>query len=108
MRQLNRIADWVAKERLPVLPAEPLQCIIVPRVTEKGELRSVLFLNPTIGSLKEKAFLLRGVPESVTAGEFCIPGEAPVKVEFAHEKGSCKVSLPALSAWNTGWLKIPF
>lgn len=108
VRQLNRIADWVSKETLPVLPEEPAQCIIVPRVTEKNLLRSVLFLNPTIGSQKEKVFLLRGVPESVTAGEFCIPGEAPVKVGFLHENGFCKISLPALSAWNTGWLKIPF
>jgi hypothetical protein len=106
VRQLNRIADWVSKETLPVLPEEPVQCIIVPRVTEKGHLKSLLFLNPTIGKQGEKSFQLRGVPENVTEAEFMIPAGSPVKVTLLHVNGSCRFTLPPLGAWETGWLKI--
>ncbi len=106
VRQLNRIADWVSKETLPVLPEEPVQCIIVPRVTGKGHLKSLLFLNPTIGKQGKKSFQLRGVPENVTEAEFLIPADSPVKVTLLHDNGSCRFTLPPLGAWETGWLKI--
>ena len=108
IRQINRIADWVSKESLPVLPVEPLQVLYVPRITGEGALRSVTVLNPTIGIQREHEIILRGVPEGVTEAEFIIPSENGVKVPLFREKGICRGTLPSLAPWGIGWLKIPF
>lgn len=106
VRQLNRIADFVAKEQLPVLPVDAVQCLTVPRVTAEKVLRSVTFLNPTIGIQKEQEFILRGVPEEISTVEFLVPAEKAVLLPLHREKGVCKVTLPPLGPWDIGWLKI--
>ena len=106
VRQLNRIADFVSKEELPILPVDVVQCLMVPRVTAEKVLRSVTFLNPTIGTQKAQEFILRGVPEGISHAEFLIPAEEPVKVPLQWENGVCKVTLPPIGPWNIGWLKI--
>ena len=65
VRQLNRIADFVAKEELPVLPVDVVQSLMVPRVTAEKVLRSVTFLNPTIGIQKAQEFILRAAGEGI-------------------------------------------
>lgn len=107
VRQLNRIADHISGNTLPVLPAEPVQCFFAPRITGDGTLRSVTVLNPTIGRQRPFEVLLRGVPEDVTEGEFLIPAEESCKVPFERSGGLCKAVLPALGAWDLGWLRIP-
>ena len=107
VRQINLAADWVAKEQLPVRSTNPVQLIFVPRVTEKGTLKSVTVLNPTIGSQRPFEVLLRGVPSNITEAEFLIPSEKPIKVQLLHNAEKCCCILPELSAWNTGFLKIP-
>ncbi|MBR2425634.1 MAG: hypothetical protein IKB16_02720, partial [Lentisphaeria bacterium] len=69
-------------------------------------LRSVMFLNPTIGIQKAHEFILRGVPQGTTEAEFLIPAEKAVSVPLRWEEGGCKVTLPPLGPWNAGWLKI--
>lgn len=106
VRQLNRIADFIAKEELPILPVDVVQSLMVPRVTAEKVLRSVTFLNPTIGTQKAQEFILRGVPEGISHAEFLIPAEEPVTVPLQWENGVCKVTLPPIGPWNIGWLKI--
>lgn len=105
VRQLNRAADWVAKGTLPLVPVEPVQCAFVPRITEEGELRSVVVLNPTIGKQRAFEVILRGVPENAEA-QFQIPGESWVKVPLTRKGIECKALLPPLGGWEIGWLKI--
>ncbi|MBE6385658.1 MAG: hypothetical protein E7048_08345 [Lentisphaerae bacterium] len=107
VRQINLAADWVAKEKLPVRSKNPVQLVFVPRVTENGTLRSVTVLNPTIGNQKPFEILLRGVPSNITEAEFLIPSEEPVKVHLHHKEKECSCTLPGLSGWDTGFLKIP-
>ena len=106
VRQLNRIADFVSGEQLPVLPVDAVQCLTVPRVTAEKVLRSVTFLNPTIGIQKEQEFILRGVPGEISTVEFLVPAEKAVLLPLHREKGVCKVTLPPLGPWDIGWLKI--
>ena len=106
VRQINLAADWVTGENLPVRAAEPVQLVLVPRVTETGALRSVMVLNPTIGVQCPFELLLRGVPASVEEAEFLIPAAEPVKVTLHHEDDCCRCMLPSLAAWDTGFLKI--
>lgn len=106
VRFLNRLADYVSGRKLPCLALEPVQCLIVPMVTEEGVLRSVTILNVTIGVGKPFELLLRGVPESVTEAEWCVPSEKPVKLPLTKAAGACKVTIPAVAPWGIGWLKV--
>ena len=107
-RQLNRVADWVSGETLPVFPEQPVQCLLVPRITEDGTLRSVTVLNPTIGNQRAFEVMLRGVPQNIAEAEFLIPGEGRIRIPLCHSSKGCKAILPSLAPWGIGWLKIPF
>lgn len=106
VRQLNRIADWVSGNRLPVRSAEPVQCMFVPAVTADDELRSVTILNPTIGNQRSFEVILRGVPADSKEFFWCVPTETPVKLEFVRHAVECRVRVPEIAPWGIGWLKI--
>lgn len=102
------MADWVSGGTLPVFPAHPVQCLLIPRITEDGILHSVTALNPTIGNQSAFEVMLRGVPQNISEAEFLIPGEGRIRVSLRHSRKGCKAILPALAPWGIGWLKIPF
>ncbi|MBO4646712.1 MAG: hypothetical protein J5806_00985 [Lentisphaeria bacterium] len=104
---LNRIAGWTAHGKLPVLPAEPVQCVLVPRISPEGVLRSVTVLNATIGKQKPFALRLRNVPDGIAEAEWLVPAEKPVKIPLERANGECRAVLPEIGPWDIGWLKIP-
>ena len=106
VRFLNRAADWCAHDRMPVMAAEPLQCILVPRVTPDGSLRSVCIVNATIGQQKPFALRLRNVPEKMTEAEWQVPSEQPVRLAVRRDGAEAEVTIPGLAPWDIGWLKI--
>ena len=106
VRFLNRLADCVSGGKLPCLAAEPVQCLLVPMITAKGVLRSVTVLNVTIGVGKPFELLLRGVPENVTQAQWCVPAEKSVKLPLTKTREGVKVTIPAISPWGIGWLKV--
>ena len=106
VRMLNRIADWISGETLPVRTVEPAQLVLMPAVTAEKELRSVTILNPTIGIQKRYEIILRGVPADCKEMYWYVPAETPVKVEFVRKDNECHVIMPEITAWNVGWLKI--
>ncbi|MBR2373397.1 MAG: hypothetical protein IKA87_04125 [Lentisphaeria bacterium] len=106
VRMLNRVADWISGGRLPVMPVEPVQCMFVPAVAENETLRSVTVLNPTIGHQKPFEVILRGVPESCKEIYWCVPAADPVKLDFSMKGNECRLTLPGISPWDIGWLKI--
>ena len=107
VRFLNRVADWCAHEKLPAMAKEPVQCLIVPRVTADGLLRSVCIVNVTIGRQKPFAVRLRTVPPQVSEMEWQVPSEQVVKLGVMHDGPEAEVVIPAINAWGIGWLKIP-
>jgi len=106
VRFLYRAADWCAHEKLPVTAADPVQCLIVPRVAPDQTLRSVCVLNVTIGHQKPFALKLRNVPANISEAEWQVPSEPPVKVSLRHGGAGAEVTIPGLAAWDIGWLKI--
>ena len=106
VRFLNRTADWCAHEKLPALPADPVQCLIVPRVTPDGTLRSVFVLNVTIGRQKPFVLKLRNLPENLSGAEWQVPAEQPVRLDLRVNGAGAEVTIPGLNAWDIGWLKI--
>ena len=107
VRFLNRVADWCAHDRMPVMAVDPVQCILVPRITPDGSLRSVCIVNATIGQQKPFELRLRNVPEKMTEAEWQVPSEQPVKLTVRRNGAKAEVTIPGLAAWDIGWLKIP-
>ena len=107
VRFLGRIADWVSHGVLPVIPADPVQCLLIPRITEQGILRSVTILNTTIGWQKSFALEIRNIPEGVRTAEWIIPSEAPVPLEMARSGRNGTITIPRIAPWGIGWVKIP-
>ena len=107
VRFLNRVADWSAHEKLPAMAKDPVQCLLVPRVTPEGLLRSVCITNVTIGRQKPFALRLQTIPKEVKEAEWQVPSESPVKLEVRHNGSEAEVIIPEIAAWDIGWLKIP-
>ncbi len=103
---LNRIADWISGGNLPVMACEPLQCMIVPRVTKDNILRSVTVLNCVIGKQKPFTLELRNLSDSVESVEWCVPAEEKIKIPVVRKQNSAFVTIPEIDGWGIGWLKI--
>ena len=103
---LYRVCDWVSHHSLPVLPAQAVQCLQVPRLAVTGELKSVTVINPTISFQKPFELVLRGVPEGQEFAEWHIPSEMPVNVRLRREDGCVTAELPGMMPWGIGWLKL--
>jgi len=106
IRQLLRAADWTAHETLPVMTESPTQCMLVPRVTQSGELRSVAVLNTVIDRQEPFTLRLRGCPEKLETAQWIAIGERPLDIPISHKGKDAFATLPALAAWNMGWLRL--
>ena len=104
-RQLLLAADWVAQGRLPVVVETASQALVVPRVNVAGDLRSVLVLNATLDVQPPLTLRLRGCAEGLERMEWVTPKEKPVTVAVRWEGKDALVTLPAIGAWQTGWLR---
>lgn len=100
---INRIADWVSGETLPATPLEPNQCLIVPRITREGTLRTVTILNTTIGVHAPFKIQLRNIPAG-TGISWCAPQKSPVRPDVVTANGTTTVTIPEIAAWDIGYL----
>ena len=105
VRFLNRIADWCAHGKMPALADEPVQCLIVPRISCEGQLRSVTVLNATIGCQKPFSLRLRHIPDNAKAF-WQVPGSAPIEINLEQTRDDWRATLPQINPWDIGWLKI--
>ena len=97
-------ADARAGGRLPVVVEDPTVGLVVPRTTPEGELRSVLMVNCRIDPQKPVSLRLRGVPDGTLRAVWRAFGEAPATLPIRRDGKDALVAVPALSAWNAGWL----
>ena len=106
IRQLLRAADWITRGTLPALAESATQCMIVPRVTKSGELRSVAVLNTVIDRQVPFELRLRGCPEKLRTAKWIAIGERPLDIVVRHEEEDAFVTVPVIAAWNMGWLRL--
>jgi hypothetical protein len=106
IRQFHRAADWAAGGKMPVVLEDAAQCVLVPRVTQNGVLRSVMALNTTIDRQPPVRLRLRGVAPARTSAEWHALGEQPISLPVDHNGPDAFVTLPVLAPWNAGWLKL--
>ena len=106
VRFLNRIVDWVSHGSLPVMTLDPVQCLLVPRITAQGILRSVTILNTTISWQKPFTLELRNLPEGTCHIEWIVPSEVSIPLEMKNVEGRARIVLPRIAPWGVGWIKI--
>ncbi len=103
---LRRKMDARAGGRLPVVVETPTVGLVVPWAAADGTLRSVAFVNARIDVQEPARIRLRGVPAGVRAGEWQAFHESPVAVPFERDGADALATIPAIAAWNCGWLRI--
>ena len=101
---LRRRMDERSGGTLPVRVETPSIGLVVPRVTVEGTLRSVVFANARIGIQKPICVRLRGVPPTVTTVVWRAFNEKSTTLPLKREGADALVTIPALAAWNYGWL----
>jgi hypothetical protein len=106
IRQFHRAADWASGGKMPVVLEDAAQCVLVPRVTKDGALRSVMALNTTIDRQQPVRLRLRGVDPARTTAEWHALGEKPVSLPVDRDGADAFVTLPVLAPWNAGWLSM--
>ena len=103
--ELRHRLDDRAGGKLPVLVETPTVGLVIPRVTPGGTLRNVAFVNARIDEQRPATLRLRGVPAGVAHAVWRTFRSAPVVLPVARAGADCFVRIPALSAWNCGWLE---
>ena len=103
---LRRRFDERARGKTPVVVESPTVGLVMPRVTADGALRSVAFVNARIDAQKPVRVRLRGVMKGTKSAVWRAFRETPVSLSLERDGADAVVTIPALSAWNCGWLQI--
>ncbi len=106
VKSLYGIMDWLSGGKLPVLAAEPVRCLIVPRVNGSGALDSVFIVNTAIDVQKPFMLNLRNLPEKAVSAKWCVPEKEPVRLDIVLREGKETVLIPEIAPWTAGWLKM--
>ena len=101
---MHRLADWASHGKAPVVADSPTRSFIQPRVRKDGTLASVVFVNTTIGLVPSVRLRLRGIPAEVKSASWVAFDEKEVAVPVLRRGDEAVVTLPAVTAWNGGYL----
>ena len=104
--ELRRTMDARTGGKMPVLVETPTVGLVVPRVTPDGALRSVALVNARIDTQKPVTLRLRGVPSGVETATWWAFHADPVVLPLMRVGGETTIRIPALTAWNCGWLML--
>ena len=104
---LRRKMDERSGGKAPIVVETPAVGLFLPRVAADGSLRSVAVVNARIDVQKPVRLRLRNVPSSVKSATWWAFHSKPVSLSVERlADGEAAVVIPAISAWNCGWLAI--
>lgn len=104
---LRRKMDERSGGKAPIVVETPAVGLFLPRVAADGSLRSVAVVNARIDVQKPVRIRLRNVPSSVKSATWWAFHSKPVSLSVERlADGEAAVVIPAISAWNCGWLAI--
>jgi len=89
----------------PAVLASPFVGLLVPRVTEAGELRTVALLNTRIDAQGPVTLRLRGVPAGAQAVWRALR-RPPRALELSRDGEIVRTTIPEIGAWNAGFIDI--
>ena len=84
----------------------PVMAFAMPRVRDDGSLATLAIVNASIDRQEPVRVRLRGVPAGVTSVVWRALNEKPVTLQIERQGTDAVVTLPALAAWNCGWLRL--
>lgn len=99
---LQNLADRLSDRRLPVFVEGPCRLIVLPRIAADGSLRSVGFVNASIGMQKPVTIVVRAPAGSKAF--LHLPAEGVRVLEFARTDGASRFVLPELGPWKFAWV----
>ena len=105
-RQLQRLADAVAGNRLPARIDGACRYIVMPRVDKAGVLRSVGICNASIG-VHEPVDLLVRRPQGERASWHTLDGR-PVELKMTREGDMFRLRLPSLAPWTCASVQVEY
>ena len=100
----SQLADQVVGGRLPVVLEDPVVGFVMPRTTASGELKTVAFVNTSIGRTEPTRLKLRGVPQAAKTARWWALDARPVELPLARSGAEARVVLPPVEGWSAGWL----
>ena len=98
-------ADESCGNRTPVMFDSPVMAWVQPHVSSDGRLRTVAVLNASIDVQEPVRVRLRGVPEGASVEWRPLHGAAKVLAP-SREGAEVSVELPAIPAWDCGYVFI--
>ncbi len=105
MTLMNRVADWVSGEKMPVLTACPARVTLIPRVAPDSTLRSVTVVNSSIAPRRDLELIFRSVPENMKTVKWLVPAEPARELPVRRRNGLVSVVIPALGPWDAGFVE---
>ena len=102
---VRRNLDERSGGKAPVLVETPSLGYVVPRVASDGTLRTVAFLNTRIDVQGPLRVRMRRVPVGARAVWHAMRGGVS-DVAIVRDGPDALADVPALAAWNCGWLEI--
>ena len=105
LMEFARRADAVSGGKTPILFTRPVMAWTMPRVGEDGELRTVAVINCSIDVQDPVAVRLRGVPADANVAWVPLHGERAA-LAVVREGAEAVITLPAVGAWDCGYLRI--
>ena len=102
--QLHRLADWASYGKSPVVMESPSRSFVQPRTRKDGSLASVVFVNASIGEVRDVRFRLRGVDPSAMHALWSALDCEDVMLPLERDGGDAKVTVPHVGGWNGGYL----
>ncbi|MDD2607928.1 hypothetical protein [Lascolabacillus sp.] len=100
--------DWVSHDQLPVIMETMAQAVIIPRINNKGQLRSVTVLNGSISEQPETELRLRGCDTKNKKQTFVWKkaGQPDIHLLPRYDGNDVIIRIPVLEGWNIGWLAV--
>ena len=104
---LLRAMDWASQNRLPVIMESMAQAVVMPRVDEENNLRSVLLLNCSISEQMSPTTLrLRGCGSQAPRLMWHTVGNKAQRVQAKRDGEEWIADIPPLQGWYVGWLSV--
>jgi len=104
-RNVMRIFDWTSEGKMRAVLESQAQAFVSPRVTPDGVLRSVVFVNATISEIEGATLRLRDCPANANF-KWYSGGNKPKALKATKDGNDWVVTIPAVKAWDAGWIKV--
>lgn len=99
------IFDWVSGDKVSARIMSSVQANVIPRVTDDGRLRSLVYVNTCITDQENVELRLRNCPDGARF-VWHSAREGAVGLTATEKDGDIFVTVPYVKAWDAGWMSV--